>query len=172
MKFTFALIAATVATAASAAPSSMDKDFATKAAQAGMAEIAAPYFRSMGIDRPVHIVMYQDPRDGTEAFHRRHRRRLGDIPVISTTDPLAAGVKIMRALKAGAVVALRADRTLAGKGVPVTLLGDRVLLPAGPFVAAALSGAPVVYVYTCRVGHRAYRCTISPAPAPAAATRR
>lgn len=41
MKFTFALIAATVATAASAAPSSMDKDFATKAAQAGMAEIAA-----------------------------------------------------------------------------------------------------------------------------------
>ena len=58
---------------------------------------------------------------------------------------------------------MRADRTLNGKGVAVTLLGRRVELPAGPFVAAALSGAAVLQVYTCRVGHRWYRCTISAA---------
>ncbi len=127
----------------------------------GMAEIAAPYFSIMGIQRRVNIVMYQDPRDGTEHFHSRHRRMLKDINVISTTDPLGAGIKIIAALKRGDVVAMRADRTLAGKTVEVTLLGERVLLPAGPFVAAVLSGSPVVDVYTCRTGYRKYSCTIS-----------
>jgi KDO2-lipid IV(A) lauroyltransferase len=129
----------------------------------GMAEIAAPYMRRMGLRRPINIVMYQDPQDGTEQFHTRHRRELSDMTIISTTDPLAAGVKIIRALRGGEVVAMRADRTLNGKGVAVTLLGRRVELPAGPFVAAALSGAAVLQVYTCRVGHRWYRCTISAA---------
>jgi KDO2-lipid IV(A) lauroyltransferase len=126
----------------------------------GMAEIAAPYMAMMGIDRPTHLVMYQESSDGTERFHARHRRMLEGVSVISTTDPLAAGVKIIAALKKGEVVAMRADRTLAGKAVEVTLLGERVKLPAGPFLAGALSGARVVYVYTCRLGHRQYRCMI------------
>jgi predicted LPLAT superfamily acyltransferase len=127
-----------------------------------MAEIAAPYLRRMGIERPTHLVMYQDAADGTERFHARHRRMLSHLSIISTTDPLAAGIKIIAALKKGEVVAMRADRTLAGKGVEVTLLGERVYLPAGPFVAAALSEARVVYIYTCRVGYRHYRCLIAP----------
>jgi predicted LPLAT superfamily acyltransferase len=57
---------------------------------------------------------------------------------------------------------MRADRTLAGKGIPVMLLGRPVELPAGPFLAAALSGAPVVSVYNCRLGHRRYACRVSP----------
>lgn len=126
----------------------------------GMAEIAAPYLARMGIERAMHLVMYQESGDGTERFHARHRRMLKGVSVISTTDPLAAGLKIIAALKKGDMVAMRADRTLAGKAVEVMLLGKRVRLPAGPFVAAALSGARVVYVYTCRMGHRRYRCLI------------
>jgi KDO2-lipid IV(A) lauroyltransferase len=128
----------------------------------GMAEIAAPYMRRMGMNRPANIVMYQNAADGTEQFHSRHRHMLQHVNVISTTDPLAAGIKIIAALKKGEVVAMRADRTLAGKTVEATLLGERILLPAGPFLAAALSGARVLHIYTCRLAYRRYRCLILP----------
>jgi predicted LPLAT superfamily acyltransferase len=133
----------------------------------GMAEIAVPYLALMGINRPTHLVMYQDASDGTERFHARHRRMLENVSIISTTDPLAAGIKIIGALKKGEVVAMRADRTLAGRAIPVTFLGSRITLPAGPFLAATLRGAPTVYIYTCRTGYRRYRCIIAPGYPPA-----
>jgi phosphatidylinositol dimannoside acyltransferase len=129
----------------------------------GNAEVAAPYMGRMGVTRPVHLVMYREAGDATEAFHTRHRRLLANVRIISTTDPLTAGVKMMRALREGGLVALRADRAMEGKRVRGELLGGAVDLPAGPFVAAALSGAPVVHVYTCRLGYRRYICRISPA---------
>jgi predicted LPLAT superfamily acyltransferase len=128
----------------------------------GNAEAAAPYMSRMGVTRPVHLVMYRDPADATEKFHTRHRRLLSNVHIISTTDPLAAGIKIINALRHGDVVALRADRAMQGKTLPSSLLGAPIHLPAGPFLAAALSGAPVVHVYTCRLGYRRYLCRVSP----------
>jgi predicted LPLAT superfamily acyltransferase len=127
----------------------------------GNAEIGIPYLPQMGYCRPIHIVMYHEPDDAHERFHTRHRRLLADMDIISTTDPVVAGLGIMAALKQGDTVAMRADRTLAGKGLAVTLLGHAVVLPAGPFLAAVLSGAPVLYVYTCRLGYRRYACRFS-----------
>jgi predicted LPLAT superfamily acyltransferase len=106
--------------------------------------------------------MYQDASDATERFHTATRRMLADMQIISTTDPLVAGVKIMRALQSNDVVAIRADRSLAGRTIAVKLLGGKVNFPAGPFLAAALTDAPVVHVYTCRLGYRRYTCIISP----------
>jgi predicted LPLAT superfamily acyltransferase len=88
---------------------------------------------------------------------------LGGVHVISTTDPLAAGAAIIGALRKGETVAMRADRTLSGRGIPVTFFGERVVLPAGPFVAAALTGVPVIDVHTIRTAARRYECRISPA---------
>jgi len=127
----------------------------------GNAEAGAPYMKKKGMTRPVNLVMYQQVGDATERFHTAHRRMLAGVQIISTTDPLAAGVKIIRALGRNEVVAIRADRTLDGRGVKVRLLGAEAELPAGPFLAAALTGAPVVFIYTCRVGYRKYRCVIS-----------
>jgi predicted LPLAT superfamily acyltransferase len=127
----------------------------------GNAEVAAPYMARMGVTRPVHLVMYRDAEDATEKFHTLHRRLLADVRIISTTDPLAAGVKIIGALRHGDVVALRADRAMHGKSIRASLLGAPVSLPAGPFLAAVLSGSPVVHVYTCRLGYRRYICRVS-----------
>jgi predicted LPLAT superfamily acyltransferase len=127
----------------------------------GNAEATAPYMAKMGLHRPMHLVMYQQAGDATERFHTAHRRMLSGMQIISTADPLVAGVKIIRALGKNEVVAIRADRTLAGRVVKVRLLGGEAELPAGPFLAAALTGAPVVFVYTCRLGYRRYRCVIS-----------
>jgi predicted LPLAT superfamily acyltransferase len=128
----------------------------------GTAEAAAPYMAKMGVTRPFHLVMYPDVSDATERFHTETRRMLADVKIISTTDPLVAGVKIMRALKDNEVVAIRADRSLSGRTIAATLLGGEVSLPAGPFLAAALTDAPVVHIYTCRLGYRRYACIISP----------
>ena len=127
----------------------------------GNAEAAAPYIFRTGAERRIHIVMYQEAADATERFHTKHRRMLDKMNVISTTDALAAGVKIMGALRSGDVVAMRADRAMQGKRVKTRLLGDEVELPAGPFVAGVLSGVPVVNVYTCRLGYRRYVCVMS-----------
>jgi predicted LPLAT superfamily acyltransferase len=131
-------------------------------AHLGTAEAAAPYMAKMGLTRAFHLVMYQDASDATERFHTETRRMLASMRIISTTDPLVAGVKIMRALQNNEVVAIRADRSLAGRTIRVPLLGGEVELPAGPFLAAALTSAPVVNVYTCRLGYRRYTCIISP----------
>lgn len=128
----------------------------------GNAEIAAPYFSKLGFTHKVHIVMYMDTKDGTEKFHARHRKLLDKIEIISTTDPLSAGVRIIRAIKEGGVVAMRADRTMSGKMVSATLLGGRISLPAGPFVSGAICGAPMVSIYTCRIGYRRYHCIVRP----------
>jgi predicted LPLAT superfamily acyltransferase len=128
----------------------------------GTAEASAPYMAKMGMTRPFNLVMYQDASDATERFHTATRRMLADMRIISTTDPLVAGVKIMRALQSNEVVAIRADRSLAGRTIAVNLLGGEVNLPAGPFLAAALTDAPVVNIYTCRLGYRRYTCIISP----------
>jgi predicted LPLAT superfamily acyltransferase len=130
-------------------------------AHVGIAEAVAPYMRAMGFDRPFHLVMYQDARESTERFHAAHRRMLEGFSIISTTDPLAAGVKIIAALRRGDVVAMRADRTLGGKSLPATLLGSPIELPAGPFLAAVLTGAPVLHIHTFRVGRRHYICRVS-----------
>lgn len=128
----------------------------------GNAEVAAPYIFRIGVNSPIHIVMYQDSADATERFHTKYRRLMANMRVISTTDPLAAGVKIIKALREGGVVAMRADRAMKGKTVSARLLDVQVELPAGPFVAAALSGVPVVHVHTVRLGYRRYLCMISP----------
>jgi predicted LPLAT superfamily acyltransferase len=107
--------------------------------------------------------MYNVSDDATEKFHARYRRVLQDVRIISTTDPLAAGVKIMAALRRGEVVCIRADRTLGGRAVEATLLGEPVRLPAGPFLAAALTDAPVLAVYTAREGYRRYVCRVTEA---------
>ncbi len=131
----------------------------------GNAEAALPFMeRKMGSllrERPIHMVMYQDLQDATERFHVHTRRLLAGMEIISTRDPLRAGVQIIAALRGGAAVAIRADRSLEGKTLPVDFLGSPVRLPAGPFLAAALTGAPVVTVYTCRRGYRRYAVVLT-----------
>jgi KDO2-lipid IV(A) lauroyltransferase len=147
-----------------AAEAAREEGLVVLTAHFGNAEAAMPLLAGkMGKvlrERAIHVVMWQDLGDATERFHARTRRMMEGMEVISTTDPLRAGVKIMGALRAGGVVGMRADRRLGGKTVVVELLGEKVALPAGPFVAAALTGAPVVSVYTCRLGYRRYACLI------------
>ena len=75
----------------------------------------------------------------------------------------SVGRDLQKALSAGEVVALVADRDLAGRGVEVTMFGAARRMPAGPAMLALSTGAPIVTadVYQTRDG---WSITFRPLP--------
>ncbi|HEX2047325.1 MAG TPA: phosphatidylinositol mannoside acyltransferase [Acidimicrobiales bacterium] len=76
-----------------------------------------------------------------------------------TVIPLsrAAGMSVVRALRANQIVALVSDRDITGGGVEVEFFGERTTLPAGPATLASRFGAPLLptAVYFDGPGHHA-----------------
>lgn len=67
------------------------------------------------------------------------RARVG-ITALPLDDP-GTSAALLRAVRAGAMVALLGDRDLAGSGVEVALLGERAAFAPGPATVALASGA-------------------------------
>ena len=83
----------------------------------------------------------------------REMARLREIAGGRVVEVDMAGTReALRELRAGGMVALLADRDLAGGGVCTTLLGRRVRLPRGPWELARRSGATVVPLFLSRRG--------------------
>ena len=59
-----------------------------------------------------------------------------------------ASAELLQRLESGKTVALPSDRDLKGRGIRVMFFGEETTLPAGPFVLARRSGAPVLPVAT------------------------
>ncbi len=127
----------------------------------GAAELTAPMLKDLPNPRPFNFVVYRDMRDKTEQFHQQQWRALGNMRFINSMDPISAGLKIMAALQAHELVGLRADRAMSGRTLTAQLLGNSVELPAGPFMAAILTGANVVSAFTVRRGWRRYELLVS-----------
>ncbi len=127
----------------------------------GALEIATPWLRPRIDPAKMHFVMYRDFSDSTEQFHQDQWKMLQGMKFINSTDPLAAGLQIMGALRRKQYVGIRADRVMHGRKVQVTLLGDNVYLPAGPFTAAVVGKAAMITAFTLREGPRRYRMFVS-----------
>jgi len=69
----------------------------------------------------------------------------------------AAGMSVVRALRANQIVALVSDRDIAGGGVEVDFFRERTTLPAGPATLASRLGVPLLptAVYFRGAGHHA-----------------
>jgi phosphatidylinositol dimannoside acyltransferase len=89
------------------------------------------------------VTVVAEPAEPPELFawFVETRRRLG-LEVI----PLGpdAGRAVLRALAAGGIVCLVADRDITGDGIEVEFFGERTRLPAGPALLAFRSGAALV----------------------------
>ncbi|HEU4907884.1 MAG TPA: phosphatidylinositol mannoside acyltransferase, partial [Propionibacteriaceae bacterium] len=90
---------------------------------------------------PVTTVVEQLPPEEFAAF-LTFRERLG-MQVLSHRDPQVLS-DLIEAIRRRRVVCLLADRDLAGSGVPVTWLGQRITMPAGPAVVARRTGAALL----------------------------
>ena len=114
---------------------------------AASADAATPPGAEPTPEEPAKI----DTRDlvGTRVVH------VGD-------DPLAA-LPLLAHLRRGGVVALQLDRVLPGaRTLAVRLFGEAAELPAGPFLLAAASGAPVLPVFARRLGLLRYAVRVCP----------
>lgn len=83
----------------------------------------------------------------------RHREELG-MRIVPLTKDGHVGQRLKQLLADNWIVALVADRDLAGRGVEVEMFGERRRVPAGPALLALTTGAPlcVCPVFTLRDG--------------------
>jgi len=73
-----------------------------------------------------------------------------------------ASRELLAALEAGQTLALPSDRDLKGRGVAVKFFGEQTTLPAGPFVLAKRTGAPVLPVATYFKAKRGHHFVVRP----------
>jgi KDO2-lipid IV(A) lauroyltransferase len=91
-----------------------------------------------------------------------HRRRLG-MRIVPLTATAHVGQQLASLLADNWIVALVADRHLAGRGVDVMMFGRPRRLPAGPALLSITSGAPLLAcpVFTTDDG---WRCRVERIP--------
>jgi phosphatidylinositol dimannoside acyltransferase len=105
--------------------------------------------------RAVAVVERLRPAELFERF-LRYRQALG-LEVVPYDHGPGLLRQLVAALRDGKVVALVADRDLGGRGVPVTMFGREVTLPAGPAALALRTGAAVLPAAVYQEGRGRWR---------------
>ena len=103
---------------------------------------------------PINLVWFRNESGEQE----KHLKRVsGEQPynIIDSRDPMQASIDMVNALKRGEIVAIHGDR-YTGNAINVPFFGSDAPFPSGPYVVAANTGAPVVWVFANRLGHCRY----------------
>ncbi len=130
-------------------------------AHTGGWQAAGPLMRSVhAADVIVAMAPERDQRARELADDARDRAGVRVVHV--GTSPLDA-LPLLAHLRRGGVVAVQIDRLPPGmRGREVTLFGEPFQVPEGPLQLAALSGAPILPVFTRRLGYMRYEIVSSP----------
>ena len=124
-------------------------------------EVAGPMLSEVH-PAEVVIVMRREPDARARAIQDEARLRAG-VKVVHIGDSPFDALPLLRFVKGGAVVAMQIDRVHPGMRTrEVTFLGERSKVPEGPLTLAALSGAPILPMFTRRLGFMEYEVTVSP----------
>jgi predicted LPLAT superfamily acyltransferase len=82
--------------------------------------------------------------------------------VIEVGADMLASLEMLRALREGTVLALQGDRPLDRHVVRIPFLGREAPFPVGPFMLAAVSGAPLIATFSLQVAPATYRFFAEP----------
>jgi KDO2-lipid IV(A) lauroyltransferase len=130
-------------------------------AHTGGWEVAGPLLRGAHPSEVV-IVMRRERDEEARAIQDEARRRAGVVVVHIGDSPFDA-LPLLRYLRGKAVVAMQIDRSYPGmRSREVTFLGAKAQAPEGPLLLASLSGAPILPVFTRRLGFMEYEAVVSP----------
>ncbi|AKT39832.1 lysophospholipid acyltransferase family protein [Chondromyces crocatus] len=122
---------------------------------------AGPLLQSV-YEADVLLVMQQERDERAQAIQDGARDRIGVRVVRPEDDPLAA-LQLASHLRRRGVVAVQIDRLPPGmRGRTVDLFGAPWQMPEGPLQLAAVTGAPILPIFTRRVGYMRYELLISP----------
>jgi len=124
-------------------------------AHTGGWQVAGPLLHELHA-ADVIVVMGHERDARAEALTDEARDKAGVRIVRVGTSPLDA-LPLLAHLRRGGVVAVQIDRVPEGmRGREVSLFGEPFMFPEGPLSLAALSGAPIVPVFTRRLGYMRY----------------
>ncbi|HZX41094.1 MAG TPA: hypothetical protein VFE93_04595, partial [Myxococcaceae bacterium] len=101
------------------------------------------------------IVAYEGERERIAQFMKRSGGP--QFRIIDVGRDVLASLEMIRALRGGAVLAVHGDRPMGGQVIAVPFLGREARFPVGPFLLAAVSGAPLIATFSLQVGPAAYR---------------
>ena len=124
------------------------------AATAGW-DVAGAFLREdQGAD--VWVVMEREQNEAARALHDRHRMATGVKLVHVGDDPLAS-LPLLRHLRGGGIVAVKFDRpSPTMRSREASFFDTSMRVPEGVLSLAALSGAPILPVFTRRLGFLEY----------------
>ena len=101
------------------------------------------------------VVAYEGERERIAQFLKRSGGL--QFRIIDVGRDFLASLEMIRALRGGMVLAVHGDRPMDGQVVSVPFLGREARFPVGPFLLAAVSGAPLIATFSLQVGPAAYR---------------
>jgi len=128
----------------------------------GNADMAGVALKSEGSTRQINQVRYQAVND-TYATLLKHSKSSGAPKFITFNSSKGmASLGVVHALRRGEVVAMHPDRVVDDRKARVQFLGDTIELATGPFLMAALSGAPVVTIACFKETPWCYRVVAAP----------
>lgn len=111
-----------------------------------------------GLGHPVSVVLRPEEPEAAR-FEAEARERAG-VRVVPAGESAWNGLDLLLALRRGEIVAIQGDRSFGPLVERVDLFGAPVALPAGPFVLAQASGAPILAVCVPIRGHSRYRIVL------------
>ncbi len=126
----------------------------------GFFEFGVVVLGSLGL--PVTVATLPEPSSRLTAWRAKWRSRWGCETVEVGADPFSS-LGVNRALAAGRLVALLADRPISDHGIEVSVPGGRTLFSTTPAMLSFVSGAPVVPVVVTRREDGRYRLAAFPA---------
>lgn len=128
-------------------------------AHTGGWEVAGPVLRAVHAGEVV-IVMASERDAGARALQDELRLRTG-VKVVHVGDDPFGAIGLLRDLQRGAVVAMQMDRAPPSiRSRAVRLFGAPWSVPEGPLRLAAVSGAPLLPVFTRRLGFMEYEVVV------------
>jgi KDO2-lipid IV(A) lauroyltransferase len=125
-------------------------------------DVAGPMLTGLQ-DAEIIVVMGREEDARARAIHDRARETAGVRVVHAGDDPLAA-LPLLAHLRRRGIVAMKIDRTVPGMRCRTVRFFDRPWrVPEGILTLAAVSGAPILPVFTRRLGFLEYEYVSSPA---------
>jgi lauroyl/myristoyl acyltransferase len=130
-------------------------------AHTGAWETLGPLLKT-DFDLDVMIAMQPERDEDARRIQDRARVRSGVKIAHVGDDPLAA-LTLFTHLRGGGVLGIQIDRAPdAMRSLPVQFLGEPWRVPRGPFDLARVTGAPILPVFTRRLGYLRYEIRVCP----------
>ncbi len=134
--------------------------FVQLSAHVGNYELAG--YNLVAQDKPMSALVFGGEKE-TVMNERLKMFGVSNIKMIAIQDDMSHIYKVNEALASGEIVSMPADRMVGStKRVEVTLLGNRVGLPAGPFHIASMRGCNVLAVNVMKSATRQYTIIVTP----------